>query len=1032
MKTKIRISRVISKTIFVAVAIMLARHAPVRAADYLGASAVLRQAAESKAKPADVKKDDPTGKLRAGLSAFRTNAASLAPAEAAKRWLEFVDQAAKIPPNSRRTMNPTSGPIRSDELLGAMPPPPAWGDLAKLVAARPSTNAQGELREIGLRLLSAMLTHDGEARKREVTALRNKAASTGGMSIFFYQNLLSQLDQSTLDLDDPDAVLQSLERRLKSSRGEGDHDVQVPNLVVIAGMDKAEKFLRRALQERNVRLEFTSPNETSRLARKLALEMIDQLKTPQWGLVNSLDSIDLFEALDKKFESEPSKDGAASAAGPPGISELAIGYGDRKGQAEIYYLLGLVSHDRATDAVAVAKKLGRQAPYLPEEGFKAMEQAGYTGALDQFFYELLSQDPSLPFWDQYVEIAAKAGHTERMLALARTSASREDLSKAKRAPIQQILFTALLAADKVDEGVAEMRRLIAEGDTVESTLRTQDAGRLGLALAKIGVLMQNTNWTEEGISATRKWLDASGNQDSFGWGGSVAGELANLLFDLKRGPEAEAILADALVKEAGNAGGASRFSEFGSSMGRPILVQLAALYHKAGRSADVVTLLQESPSWNAADLSELTRETLAEYSLALRAMHTPANKLPLAYVAASALADLGRKEEARKITDALLESSPGLDRGYELLLKLDPDHALARLDELFARDQFEERPLIWKARLLREQGRLDEAEKMARQAIAIDPSDGEEGPGDRMRAYSELADSREARGDKKEADFFRGAVKAIRLSESADQFYMAGLLKRAIRMYEDSLNYFADAYCIQSRLAIQLSTLGMNQEAEAHYRRAYELMPDSFGRVESHCFGCERAFDGQRAQSIAEKVFTKLAVERPDKPQVHYLLGYLREEEERFSEARTNYQTAVRLDPDYLNAWARLQELSQHVLMPAADRDQIVLNVLRLDPFGRHAPVSFEHVTDLAGLWNALAAADKRRPREAASLFPLPASKAAMEKANSAQQETERGYIQAFNERQNGNTPAQAISQNAFARLAGELIANENGVMSEE
>ena len=36
-------------------------------------------------------------------------------------------------------------------------------------------------------------------------------------------------------------------------------------------------------------------------------------------------------------------------------------------------------------------------------------------------------------------------------------------------------------------------------------------------------------------------------------------------------------------------------------------------------------------------------------------------------------------------------------------------------------------------------------------------------------------------------------------------------------------------------------------------------MPDSFGRVESHCFGCERAFEGQRAQSLAEKIFTELA-----------------------------------------------------------------------------------------------------------------------------------------------------------------------------
>ena len=37
----------------------------------------------------------------------------------------------------------------------------------------------------------------------------------------------------------------------------------------------------------------------------------------------------------------------------------------------------------------------------------------------------------------------------------------------------------------------------------------------------------------------------------------------------------------------------------------------------------------------------------------------------------------------------------------------------------------------------------------------------------------------------------------------------------------------------------------------------------------------------ERAQGIAERVFTQLAQKTPEKPQVHYLLGYLREEQER-------------------------------------------------------------------------------------------------------------------------------------------------------
>ncbi len=63
----------------------------------------------------------------------------------------------------------------------------------------------------------------------------------------------------------------------------------------------------------------------------------------------------------------------------------------------------------------------------------------------------------------------------------------------------------------------------------------------------------------------------------------------------------------------------------------------------------------------------------------------------------------------------------------------------------------------------------------------------------------------------------------------------------------------ADAYCIQSRLAVRLSEPGQHELAAKHYEKALALMPDSFGRVESHGFGCEGAFGVTEAQSAAER-----------------------------------------------------------------------------------------------------------------------------------------------------------------------------------
>ena len=91
-------------------------------------------------------------------------------------------------------------------------------------------------------------------------------------------------------------------------------------------------------------------------------------------------------------------------------------------------------------------------------------------------------------------------------------------------------------------------------------------------------------------------------------------------------------------------------------------------------------------------------------------------------------------------------------------------------------------------------------------------------------------------------------------------------------------------------------------EAEEHYRRAYELMPDSFGRVESHCFGCEGVFNSSLGKDTAEHVFTSLVEKTPEKPQVHYLTGYLRQNQGRLPEALEHFRKAVARDPDALNA----------------------------------------------------------------------------------------------------------------------------------
>jgi tetratricopeptide (TPR) repeat protein len=902
--------------------------------------------------------------------------------------------------------------------------------LAKAIAARPPAKGGRDTMELGLRFLAATLTGDAAARQRETTKLQTKAKNADLQSAYLYRNYLEQLSRALLEMsDDPEAILRSLERQLDTGRQTGIQYIQVPNLVSQVGPEKAEAFLRKALVSAGAQLSFNEADETSKLAQKLALELVDQLKSPPWDLVNSLDSIKLYEALDKRFGAETNK--PAALPGIPDIDLPVEGFGlNQKAQAQTFYLLGLIAADRSQDAIAQAKKLGGlNRIYVAENAFKEMERAGYTAALDNFFFQLLSQDPTLGFWDQYVPLAAQPGQTARMLTLARAAAARDDLSDAKKWAIRQVLFRALLAADQVEEGVQEIRRLAALEAPTQRDSSSDTKGQLGVMLAQIGVLLEKPDWTGEGVALAKSWLAPVDGRPSFAQGsGQVISSLCHILLKQNRGPEAEALLADALAHATRKDRSDPQFDSEGNDEARQILTELASLYQQAGRQNDVLTLLSQSPWWGAKDLGDLFQSEFGENEVSLMWLHTGASPKPIPYLAADALIATGQSAQAGKIVDELLQRYPGLDRAFELLLALKGTNAIPRLDQLFAQDQFEERPLIWKAHLLRQQNQLAEAEKTIRQAIAIDPSDGEEGRGDRMRAYSELAEIRDAQGEKKDADNYREIVKAIRISEDADQFYAAGLLQRAIAMYQQGLTHFTDAYCIQSRLAIQMSALGLNQEAEEHYRLAYQLMPGSFGRVESHCFGCERVFEGERPQNIAEQVFTKLAIEQPNKPQVHYLLGYLREDEERYNEASTNYLEAVRLDPSYLNAWGRLAGLSQRILMPPAQRDAIVFNILRLDPLQRHQTPNFQRVSDLPALWNVVEAATRHRPVPVKVLFPLTASKAALEKKEATATANSNRMIWRSNQftEDNALSPGRAIAQTPYVQLAGQMILSPN------
>jgi len=870
--------------------LVLASLSIANAQSYQGADAAIR-AMKGPAKEA------PKNPLADKFLEFRRASTSMPPEKAATDWLRLAKEAFRAA--STRT-NDSSNVASADIALSSLPGPDAWPSLYRMThAAKPKTVA-----DAALRLVTSALTANPSAQVDDMLllyGLSSASLQTGnGVSLI----------RLTLQLRDAKRLSQAISIRLKPTRSTPKPDFEVPNLEPIFGAATTKSLVTQVLLQSKGQLVWSGA-KTKEIARKAALENLDKLKRPVWSLATGAEGNVLRLAMEKKFHA---KAPAFKAAGPSVIALVVAGK-----QAE------------------AVKAILTQRPDSSYEGHDQswrdpLVKAGKLKDFRNAIRSALLQKPASDWWGVYVTFSASLGMTSEVPGDIRAALASPKQTAAGRSLLRALLPDALLADDQVEAGLKELRIM---QNTPEAS-GAWDPQAIPLRIGRIGQLLNRKDLIDEGVKGVLGAHVSPGN---------IPSQPADFLLNVGRGPDAEKMMIEALRPSEDNPAYGGSYN-FRGETGAAALSQLVKIYDRAGRSEEIVKLLDRA-DWPAPDLVMLTDS----------GVDGPSG--PMATQAAKALAAVGRNAEALKVATASLARNPADDPTFEIYTNLRGLAAIPDLDRMYDVDRFEERPLIWKAVLLKKAGRLDEAEKTIRQAISVDPSDGETKFGHRMFGYAVLADILEAKGDTSDAQIYRNAVKAIRMSEKADDLVEVGLVQRGIHLYAESLNTFADAYCIQSRLAIQLAENGKPEEATEHYRRAFELMPDSFGRVESHCFGCEGAFEGEQAQKIAEQVLEKLSREQPKKAQVPYLLGYLREAQDKPIQALSAYRQAVALDPDYLNAWIHILDVSKNSPGASADYKAAQAAIIHLDPLSRHSQyeLSQEAVTDYRAQWLALASA---------------------------------------------------------------------------
>lgn len=926
-------------------------------------------------------------KLLLDIVEFRGKLATLPADRAAADWLALWDRARALDSTAVAIDYTafdieTGQPVSVHSVISALPPPSVWPVLRRQAAARVKQKPD-DVSVLGLRLITEVLVGDKPAFLQSLAGFEHTINAGSPDQRELKRSAIDRTRAIAYKLyGSRDQIAEAFSVSVDiQSRQDFENSVEVPDLVGLVGEARAEVLLRQALGK-PVSLHVTEGVATHVLARKLALSEMAQLRKPQWGLIDDVGTLALYEALQKRFDPVDS-DGSSAAA-----DRTASKFDYLRRQADTYYFLDLIIAGRHVDAErAMARAAGGDAGLtLPKQAMAALVRAGKNEALYSYLASSLARRPQLQGWDAYLEQAAYLGRAKEAIALIDSILKRSDLAPYLRAELQRKRLDALLGADQVDTAIIGFQELLSAPPAREEE-KLADRTSAAIRLAGLGRVLKKPKLASRGFDFAQRALQLPTKPNSY-W---RADALRRLLEELRRQgriTEAQTIVLAEIERDNGVQAGGATFAAFMVEPAkRAALIELTGIYDAAGRPTDVLRMLKEGGTWGARDVRAIVDE---KDSLGT----------PLGLMAARAQKASGDVEAARGSVRALLDRLPGYDPAYQIFVDLYKDQAPGELDKLYADDQFEERPLIWKAIVLNANRQYADAENTVRRAIAIDPSDGEQGQNDRMRAYATLSEILEKKGDASAAKFYRGAVNAIRQSERADELHKLGLYQRAFAGYRAALEEFSDAYCIQSRLAVQLGKQGMHAEALKHYRRAYELMPDSFGRVESHCFGCESVFSDNQAQTVAEQVFTDMLKLGPTKPQAHYMLGYLRKEQGRYDEALRLFRQAVALDAEYLNAWKHLHELGEKTYVEASERDIARLKLFALDPHQRHVSYDLNEVADLSALWRALQklAADRELNRKLMPIFPLEASIRAQNQALEKLPPEMRAQIEQFSD----------------------------------
>ncbi|MCB8933760.1 MAG: hypothetical protein M9921_09450 [Fimbriimonadaceae bacterium] len=881
----------------------------------LGADEVTHRLA---ANPPRSTESGPLEGVRAASRALSARLDALSPEQAAAEWLALLK---RWETDTSTMPSHPNGYQWAEIMMPPLPAPAAWPLIRADLAKQP---ADAERNRVIL-LFDDLLGKDADVL-RSLEGMRSPNGDSKKEDAFSPESPISKAERPIALRTGDLALLEEVYVRLAGGDafwgGDG-----IPDLVRQFGKERAESMLHKIFEGSGTPFTQFQGTATQDLAMAVVVATLSTQKMPQWYLARGLADFPYVAALVGRF------------------GEDAFTQYGTSGAAGLIYALGLAKRGQMEQAERVLGIAG---------GWSGDLATYVNGGWDEqtlfdLVATLLDRKPFDALWSLYSALGRSLGRSEEVAQRLDRWISNPDLAPESRALCLAQRATLDLAQGRSKAAVAAYKECVR-----------LNARQYADTLLRLAAVVGDREALDFVAEAAKSMGTDVNRLDLFG----------AYLSQGRVSDAQEAVLSAAQDTQNVNlsAEGQGRLLNAYPDRG----VQLAHLYYKADRPAEILTLLDEYPSWGANDLFDLVDYRSGTYYYPSIGGQTE----PLGFYAAWAFGKTGRTPLAVRILHSLIPFEPRSDAACALLNELEGEAALSFYEQRVAANPLDARSLVWKGDLLLRVGRLKEAEASVRAAMALNPS-GVTSHHQELEIFAAILD---AEGDHAGAEAYRQRVEAARLADQGDREWRVGLYSQAADHYRQSLNLSPAQGSVQAQYAQALESLGNHREAVAASMKSLEILP-------GHQAGAialpnvrilQNETDRRQARSLLESL-------KGDHPRDLGILVACAQFESRTGqdkEALASYEEALKIDPRCIQAWSGIASLAPSGVVSKKQIEEALLALIGLSPGSAQSYTispAYGSISDKSGLWLAYHKATSSAPTAPEGpLYPLEASKRSM------------------------------------------------------